>query len=107
VDISKETIEAMYTALQPDQKLCVHEVRGKAFRIPDETNLVGVMVRIVGHGTDEKPVSIDLMFDSETAVKLFGMVTDTVPTMAAYDITGNSLEALALAMIGGDHEHSN
>lgn len=100
MDISREDIEARYTALQPDQKICAHEIRGKAFRIVEENGVVGVMVRVVGHDSNGTVISLDMMFDPDTAIQLFDMAISAVPTMAAYDKHGNSLEQLTLAMVG-------
>jgi hypothetical protein len=104
MQITQEDIEARYTALQPDQKLCAHEIRGKAFRIVEENGAVGVMVRIVGHDSNNTVIALDIMCDPDTAVQFLGVGLDAVPTMAAYDVNGDSLEKLAAVMFMGTPE---
>lgn len=100
MDISNEEITAKLNAEQPDLKICVHDVRGRAFRVVEENGFVGVMFRIIGHDRDNKVVSIDLMCDPDSAVQMFDASISAVPTMAAYDKNGDSLEKLTLAMLG-------
>lgn len=99
--LSDETLNVMFDAPQPDQKMCVHAVKGKAFRLPNEEGTVGVVLRLIGHTNGEGlPVSFDIMCDSLSAIQLLTVAVDEVPTMAAFDTHGNSIEKIALLLMG-------
>lgn len=103
LNISDEALNDMFKAEQPDQKMCVHAVKGKAFRLMtgEGTGSVGVVLRLIGHTNGEGlPVSLDIMCDPQSAIELLTVAVDEVPTMAAFDTSGDSVSKIALLLMG-------
>jgi hypothetical protein len=103
VNISDKTLNEKFAAEQPDSKMCVHAVKGKAFRLMtgEGTGSVGVVLRLIGHTNGEgEPVSIDVMCDPKSAIELLTVAVDEVPTMAGFDTSGDSVSKIALLLMG-------
>lgn len=62
MDLTPEQIEELFTREVPDMRICLHEVRIEPTKIEvDGEDRYGYIARMIGHGADGKPMTIDFV----------------------------------------------
>lgn len=119
MEISPEVKSEKMSAIEPDQKMCIHEFGVRAFRIPaadDNTgeDFYGLCMRVVGHiateDGSEKVASVDLTFDEDESRKLLLDVNEACKTLVSHkyseeigqdtDVLADTLANALLGMLG-------
>lgn len=104
MDLTPEQIEELFLLEEPDVRICLHELRIKP--ILTNTGDHGYIARMVGHGADGKPTTIDFLTVESTLQELSsrcieaGMQAAFAAAVESGD--GDRLLSILTAMVDGD-----
>lgn len=106
MEISAEIKSEKMTAVEPDEKMCVHESGVRAFRVsaaelgdPTGEDFYGLCMRVVGHVTGddgaENTISIDLTFGEDLSRALMLQVNKQCQTLVDHKYGHMTPDAMA------------
>lgn len=114
MNLTPEEFDALYTKEVPDVQICFHEVRIQPVKVDiDGGGGYGYIARMVGHGADGKPMTIDFVTTEpvlqETMSRFIeaGMISALNVAMDAATNGGDSSALLSILSILPDETTEN
>lgn len=92
MDLTPEQIEELFTREVPDVQICLHEMRITPLRLDiDGGTVQGYVARMLGHGADNEPMTIDFVTVETILQEVITRVADAGMTAAIIGV----MDALA------------
>lgn len=77
MDITPEQLDALYEREEPDVRICLHDLRIMPVNMieGEHPGTTGFIARMVGHGADGEPVTIDFVTSELTLIEVVNRCT--------------------------------